>query len=857
MKGAETTHINECAYVLQQSFFLNGDARCDTDLVGEDFLWWVLDRVDGCSVERQGHAETLRANAQAHGKLRCFSALATQRKENCSMKLHLYSSLRRAAYWLGLALLCSVPQHVAAQGFLIPTQQAIAPLSLKSHRVMVKIQGRAAKTDVTQVFVNHTNQLLEATFLFPLPKDATFSNFVLYINGKPTSGQVLVKEKAHAIYSSIVRTMQDPGLIDYLGGNLFRARVFPIPRRGEQKIRISFTQIIPYEGGLHRFVYPLKTPRRVWRTDQDFTMAIQLHSSAPLKNIYSPTHKVSISRKTERHAIIGFEESKVSLNQDFVMYYSVSPKDVGIDVLAHRTDGQDGYFLLMATPKTTFAAKELMGKNVTFVLDTSGSMRGDKMTWAKVALVRCLKKLNPKDHFNVVRFSTDVEGLFGELQLASKANIQQAINFVEKMEAAGATAIEEAMAKALSQKPRGDGISLILFITDGHPTVGETSPEILVKQANERNKWKSRIFTFGIGSDINIKLLDQIAQSSGATGDYVEPNKEIATRIDTFYDKVRYPVLNDVKLTTSGPVRLREIYPLRLPDLFRGGQLLVMGRYRGTGHAAIKLTGKVNGAERQFVYEASFAKESKDNDFIPRLWAHRKVAYLLDAIRMKGEMPELKQEVIHLAKQFGIVTPYTSYLVVEEKDRWRLGADGQTQATTPSIAMPKTADNRRFRRAPRGWGNRGAADDAERGPTGGASARRAPSAEPPASPAPMKSESLAKSDGDEAVRVSRELKKMKENQVAQKGGSVRMIKGVRFVWQSTQWVDSRYKTDMKTLKIKYLSDLYFQVLALRPDLRRAFTLGGRLVVVVGKNRALVIGSEEDASTATIRGFLRK
>lgn len=771
------------------------------------------------------------------------------------MKLRLVSHVRRVACWLGLALLCSVPQHAYAQGFLIPTQQAIAPLSLKSHRVMVKIQGRAAKTDVTQVFVNHTDQLLEATFLFPLPKDATFSNFVLYINGKPTQGTVLVKEKAHAIYSSIVRTMQDPGLIDYLGGNLFRARVFPIPRRGEQKIRISFTQIIPYEGGLHRFVYPLKTPRRVWRTDQDFTMAVQLHSSAPIKNIYSPTHKVSIRRKTDRHAIVGFEEDKVALDRDFVMYYSVSPKDVGIDVLVHRTGEQDGYFLLMATPKTTFAAKELSGKNITFVLDTSGSMRGEKMKWAKVALVRCLKKLNPKDHFNVVRFSTDVEGLFGELQIASEAHIQQAVSFVEKMEAAGATAIEEAMAKALEQKPRGDGISLIVFITDGHPTVGETSPEILVKQANERNKWKSRIFTFGIGTDINIKLLDQIAQSSGATGDYVEPNKEIATRIDTFYDKVRYPVLSDIQLTTSGAVRLREIYPLRLPDLFRGGQLLVMGRYRGTGHAAIKLAGKVNGAARQFVYEAAFAKESKENDFISRLWAHRKVAYLLDAIRMKGELPELKQEVIHLAKQFGIVTPYTSYLVVEEKDRWRLGEDAQPQATgtpsptTPSIATPKTAWNQRSRR---GWGGRGAASDAERGPSGGAPA---PAREPAA--APMKSESLAKTDGDEAVRVSRQLRKMKESKVAQKGGSVRLIQGVRFVWQSHQWVDARYKSEMKTLKIKYLSDLYFQVLALRPDLRRAFTLGARLVVVVGKNRALVIGTEEDASTPTLRSFLRK
>ncbi|MCB9643739.1 MAG: VWA domain-containing protein [Myxococcales bacterium] len=763
----------------------------------------------------------------------------------------LFSFLWRTLCGAGLLLLACASQHAHAQGFLIPTQRSIAPLTLKSHRVMVKISDRAAKTEVTQVFVNHTNQLLEATFLFPLPKEATLSDFVLYINGKPTRGQVLVKERAHAIYSSIVRTMRDPGLIDYLGGNLFRARVFPIPRRGEQKIKISFTQIIPFQGGLHRFVYPLKTPRRVWRTDQDFSMAVKLHSSAPLKNIYSPTHKVSIRRKSDKTAIIGFEEDKVMLDRDFVMYYSVSPKDVGINVLAHRVDEKDGYFLLMATPKTTFKAKELMGKNITFVLDTSGSMRGEKMKWAKVALDRCLKKLNPKDHFNVIRFSTDVEGLFAELQPANQGNIKQALSFVSKMEAAGATAIEEAMGKALAQKPRGDGVSMIVFLTDGHPTVGETSPEVLVKQANERNKWKSRIFTFGIGTSINIKLLEQIAQGSGATGDYVEPNKEIATRIDTFYDKVRYPVLSNLKLTTSGPVRLREIYPIRLPDLFRGGQLLVMGRYRGTGHAAIKLTGKVNGATRTFVYEAEFAKESKDNDFIPRLWANRKVAYLLDAIRMKGEIGELKQEVIHLAKKFGIVTPYTSYLVVEEKDRWRLG-DGKGGGG-PVIAIPRATTGTRWRRRPVGNTNRGFFRNSPE--------KKAPQAASPsleAAPAPkMDADSFAKDSGAAAVRVSKRLAKMKKANVAEKG-VVRIVRGRRFVWRNSRWEDARYKSNMKTLKIKYLSDTYFKILAMRSDLRKAFSLGNSVVIVVGKDRALVIGPQEQAvSASALRSFLRK
>ncbi|MEM1009778.1 MAG: VWA domain-containing protein, partial [Myxococcota bacterium] len=366
-------------------------------------------------------------------------------------------------------------------------------------------------------------------------------------------------------------------------------------------------------------------------------------------------------------------KERAALNRDVVLYYSVSPKDVGMSLVTHRVDPKkDGYFMLMASPKTTFASKEMVGKTITFVVDTSGSMRGAKMRWAKKALLSCLSKLNAQDTFNVLRFSSDVEPLFAQPVRVTPAHVEKAKVFVGRMAASGATAIEEALSQALAQKSGGADVRLVVFLTDGHPTVGETQPKRLSHLIQQRNKSKTRIFTFGIGSSINVHLLDKIAQASGGAGDYVAPNREVQTRISTFYDKVRYPVLHDVKMTVRGPVRLRDFYPRRLPDLFRGGQLLVMGRYRGTGHVSVTLTGKVNGQPRMFVYEARLPVKQAEHDFLPKLWGHRKVANLLDTIRMKGELPELKREVIRLAKKFGIVTPYTSYLVVEKRDRWRL-----------------------------------------------------------------------------------------------------------------------------------------------------------------------------------------
>ncbi|TNE49272.1 MAG: VWA domain-containing protein [Deltaproteobacteria bacterium] len=745
-------------------------------------------------------------------------------------------------------------QGAMAQGFLIPTDRRIAPLAIKYHRVQVKIRDRAAQTRVEQVFVNSTSRVLEATYIFPLPANATISNFVLYINGKATKGKVLEKGRAAAIYQSIVRRMRDPGLLEYMGGRLFRARVFPIPRKGEQKISISFTQIVSYRNGMHRYVYPLKTPHKVVRTQNDFTMSLQLQTRTPLKNVYSPTHRVSVARRGERKAIVGFEKNQASLNRDFVLFYSVSPKAIGMNVLTHRVKGQNGYFLMMATPKVSYGSSEIVGKNITFVLDTSGSMSGKKMKWARRALQICLGKLNPKDHFNVVRFSTDVEGLFRGLQPANISNIKKAQAFVKRMEAAGGTAIDDAMKMALAQKPKGKGLNIVVLITDGHPTIGETTPSAILKNAKTNNKKKARVFTFGIGTSINTKLLDKLASQAGGTGDYVKPNKEISQRIGWFYDKVRYPVLSDIKMTVGGNLRLYDIYPKRIPDLFRGGQILLFGRYRKSGDVAIKLNGRVGGKQRRYVFESRFAKTSAKHDFIAKLWAHRKVAYLLENIRLRGANAELRNEVIRLAKKFGIVTPYTSYLVLERRDHWRYNNN-----TRGPLVQGQTRRRRRWRGTPRpgvkldrfsthGHGGGGAPS----------TATPAPAAPPSDDDAVANQQAFGSSSGKKAVEVSRKLAKAKRRKVVSAGGTRRYIQGRLFLWKRGQWVDQSYRSSMKTLKVKYLGRLYFRILKLRPDLRRIFALGQSVTVVVGKNKALVIGSTgSKVSSAKLKAFVKR
>ena len=807
---------------------------------------------------------------------------------------------------LGAGLFLLAPLLEArAQALLIPKDRRLPPLAIEYQRVAVKIRDRAALTKITQVFRNHTSRILEATYIFPVPPGASVSGFAMWMNGKKVKGQVLERRRAAAIYHSIVRRLRDPGLVEYIGRNLFRARVFPIPARGRQKIEISFTQVNPYVAGVMRYVYPLKTPGRSARTLRDFTLTVDLKTGAPLKSVYSPSHRVSVARRGEHRATVGFEQERARLNKNFVLFYTASRKKIGISILTYREPGKPGYFMLMATPKTTWAAKEIPSKNIVFVVDTSGSMGGAKMVRARAALRYCVSKLNSRDYFNVIRFSTTVERLSRRMIPASQANIRGALRFVRGLQATGGTAINEALRVALRQKARGAGPRIVVFITDGRPTIGETNPRRIMGNAVRWNKRGAKIFTFGIGHSLNTRLLDGLASAHRGAAAYAKPNREIELVLSSFYDKVRYPVLADLDLAVPR-MRVYDTFPRRLPDLFRGSQLLVLGRYRSSGEAAIVLKGLVGDSRKRFVYEAGFPKKTGgDNEFIARLWALRKIGYLLEAIKLKGENPELRTEVIRLARKFGVVTPYTSYLAVERRDRWRLSRRGRRRrmllarrrrlirarrlrVRRPSMMMPSRA-RRRSRRSLwdrlafwRRTGSRSrAAQKAEPArptssgpapappataarprkggfdrpsPVAGGGHGRAkrkagtrsfrPSPRPAARPRTLARLRLRDVSGRRAVDASKALRQLKDSKTERESASAgvrRYVRGRLFQLRSGVWRDSRFRAGMKVLKIKWMGAAYIRLLTLRPDLKRILALGDRVLIVVAKGRAIEVG----------------
>ncbi|MHC5038609.1 MAG: VIT domain-containing protein, partial [Planctomycetota bacterium] len=558
-------------------------------------------------------------------------------------------------------------------------------IQISTHRVSVAIQDGAAVTSVEQVFTNRLNRQLEGIYLFQIPTEATIDRFSMFMNGKEMVGEVMESAKARAIYESIVHRRRDPGLVELAGYRKIRLRVFPIPPRGDVKLRFQYSQLLNDVGGLYEYTYPIGYLHRVTAQTTDLELAIR--TTPALKTVYSPTHKIKVERKGENEAKARIAGRGAEPCRTFRLYFDASDRAFGLKILTYRTPRDGGFFMLMASPKTEFTDREITDKDLVFVIDTSGSMQGMKITQAKAALAYCLKGLRKGDRFDVIPFASTVRPYAGKLVDVSPETMKDATAYVNEFRAGGGTDIYSALQAAFSvtENRAGQGkgrLFMVVFLTDGKPTVTTQDPELILKSVKQWNAERDRLFVFGVGLDVDPKLLDRLARENRAAVEYVKPEESLEIKLSAFFDKIAYPVLSEMTLDFGG-VRVDDRHPVDLPDLFRGSQLVVFGRFREPGETAITLNGTVAGKKRAFHYPAVFPGESRKHDFIPRLWARRRTAFLMDEIRLHGFNAELKEEIVRLGKRWGIVTPYTSFLVVED-GALQSPAPAQTPSRTPT-----------------------------------------------------------------------------------------------------------------------------------------------------------------------------
>jgi Ca-activated chloride channel family protein len=762
-----------------------------------------------------------------------------------------------------VALSLALSTLVRADGFIVinPGSSSIAvprghfpfaPLEVTYHRVNVEINDQVATTSVDQEFFNPNPARLEGTYLFPLPPGAHIDRFSMDINGVMQEAELLPADKARSIYEEIVRKYRDPALLEYAGRDAFKVRIFPIEAQKGKKIKITYTQLLKSDTGMTEYTYPLNTEKFSARPVRDVSVKITLACNQPLKSVYSPSHTVEIKRDGDKRAVIGFEDKNVRPDTDFKLIYSKTPNPIGIDLLTFRNSPDDGYFLLLASPGIDVKAENVQPKDLCLVLDTSGSMAGKKMEQAKKALAFCLANLSEKDRFEIVRFSTEAEPFFDDLKPADKGNVDKAQAFVNGLKPIGGTAINDALAKALALGQRRSDADkrpyVIIFLTDGLPTIGETNEDrILAAVKSSPGGGNTRVFTFGIGNDVNTHLLDKVAMETKAASQYVLPEEDLEVKLSNFYTKIKEPVLSNVTVAFTGAdIRASQIYPNTMPDLFKGDMLMVFGRYSGKGAAAVKVAGLVNGEKKEFVQDVNFVESDTKNAFIPRLWATRRVGWLLDEIRLRGETKETKDEVVRLAREHGIVTPYTAYLILE---------DERTRGVP--VAMQNFRELGEDRVALRQAEGQYFGAKAESGVSG----RRSGGV---AVDNARKVNELKESFNDQQTRDYDKLAKAKDggaryenrggisvNGIAQSAApaadeevgykiatnyaqQARVVNGRAFYQNGNVWNDStaQAKKNVKTVEVKFNSEEYFGLLKSHPEVAQWLSLGDNVDVVI-------------------------
>jgi Ca-activated chloride channel homolog len=759
----------------------------------------------------------------------------------------------------GFMIMSPLLVSARGQGIIIDHRPGV-PIAhsyeIREVSIDARVRDQVAEVQVAQTFHNPGSLQLETEFLFPLPEDGAIQNFVLMVDGRELPGRVLPKDEARRIYEDIVRTKRDPALLEYMGRGLYRTSVFPIPPGADRKVTMRYTQLCKRDGDIVEFSYPLSTQKFTAKPVQRLNVRVSIESKDAIKSVYCPSDDARIDRSGDHDVKLSLERREITPTNDFRLVYTLSEGRLSASILSYRPSaGEDGYFLLLASPEVKAPATKALPKTVLFVIDRSGSMAGKKIEQARNALKSVLNNLRDEDLFNILVYDDRVESFKPELQRYGPSVRDEAVRFVNNLREGGSTNIESALKTALAMIHDTSRPSYVLFLTDGLPTAGETRELSIADNCRQANLRRTRLFCFGVGYDVNARLLDRLSGGNSGTSEYVKPDEDIESHIGRFYSKMTSPVLSEIRVELAG-VDINRAYPREVPDLFDGGQIVWAGRYRESGKTTIRVSGKVGGETRSLEFPAELAGTDRGSghDFVERLWVVRRLGDLIDQIDLHGQNKELVDELLALSTKYGILTPYTSFLADERVllHAHRANADRagvalrELEQVDGRLGVAQRDYKQAYMRAQRG-SDASAAGPVIAGTAGGGLGNFASNTEgyAPASPLSPRSESRFASPMPGTVAASRGSggmlgggpgqrgsQPLKSNQAQQQPQTAaapaiqpntdsisspprkpRQIGLKTFYWKSQRWVDASVtpEEDTKATVVIQLSDAYFQL----------------------------------------------
>lgn len=586
-----------------------------------------------------------------------------------------------------------VPQ---ARTFALDRQQTAEITEIAAS---VSILEQVATTTLDIRLRNPGGRRLEAELIVPVPDDAAIRGFTFQGSAAEPTAQVLPKGEARTIYDQIVAKTRDPALLEFVGYNLVRSSIFPIEANGTQTVRLIYETLLAADGDRIDYVLPRSESLQYtvpWK------VAVRIRSKRPISTLYSPSHRLLTTRTSAGDVTATVSRDAERDPGAFRLSYLLQRNDVTASLLAYpdpKVGG--GYFLMLAglpSKSHVDGHHSPVKREVTLVLDRSGSMNGHKIKQVREAARQVLAGLQPGEAFNILAYNDTVDRFRGEPTTKTDASVDEAFRFLDRLQARGGTNIHDALLEALRPKPAEGTLPIVLFLTDGLPTVGQTSETAIRNVAAKSNPHQRRIFTFGVGVDVNAPLLESIATDTRATTTFVLPNEDVEAKVGQVFSKLSGPVLAGIAmqiLSDDNKPRAVDVTPAKVPDLFEGDQLVLMGKYQGEAPLSFEIKGNYLGRQKTFRFTFALDGATTKNAFVPRLWASRKIATLVDAIRALGadngpamspymlaegpgtlaeggrrhavdpRIKELTDEIVRLSTEFGILTEYTAFLARE------------------------------------------------------------------------------------------------------------------------------------------------------------------------------------------------
>ena len=580
-----------------------------------------------------------------------------------------------------------------ASGLLISDGGFGGRLEIKEQDVRVTINNGIAVTEISQIFLNKENRIVEALYTFPVPDGASVSNFSMIINGKEMIGEVVEKQRARQIYESYKSTRRDPGLLEQVNFKTFEMRVFPIAANAEQHIKITYYQKLNFDHDWATYVYPLATSTKGVdeTTTGKFAMTLDIKSEIPIRKVESPSHKDDfvVASHTAKYTRASLETTKGDLSRDVVIAFQTKRPQTGIDVVTSK-QGEDGYFMLTLT-----AGQELeqqsTGMDYVFVLDVSGSMRNKgKLGLSTQAARAFAMSLGKEDRFELISFNNVPEMRFGDLKGVTAETKSDADTFLESLRAKGGTDLHPALSLAFRYKDPDRPLNVVL-LSDG--MTGRTEQrDLLAAAANAETG--TRIFCIGVGNEINRPLLKQVAEEAGGLSAFISTGDDFARQADAFRRKLVHPVATELSISVDN-VETYDVFPNELPNLYHGSPIRMYGRYKKSGPANVTVSGNVLGRPFEQELQIEFSDKNDDNPQIERMWAYVNVQELMDEVRSFGETPQLKEEIVGLCEGYSIVSQYASFIVLEndrEYRRWKIDRRNATRVRRDRRARQKVSE---------------------------------------------------------------------------------------------------------------------------------------------------------------------